>query len=143
MAEAFPGGGVCSDCAAPCVASFPLLVTSTTGAVGLWELPGLSLQRHDNMQDCPQSQLGLLSKEVGLSYRHKTAELTLTETKISVIERRGEKYNARHTDARPEPDQRLVPLQLLLPSVINTSVALALSRASLESITVVIDYDYD
>lgn len=51
------GGG--ADCAAPCVASFLL---PTTGAVGLWELPGLSLQRDDNMQDHPWSLLGPLSE---------------------------------------------------------------------------------
>lgn len=63
LEEGSSGGG--SDCAAPCVASFPLLTTSTTGAVGLWELPALSLQRHDNMQGCPQGQLGSLRRKGG------------------------------------------------------------------------------
>jgi len=32
---------------------------------GLWELPGLSLQRHESMQDCTQSQLGSLRRTGG------------------------------------------------------------------------------
>lgn len=63
LEEGSRGGGL--DCAAPCVASLPLLMNSTTGAVGLWELPGLSLQRHYNMQNCPQREFGILSEKGG------------------------------------------------------------------------------
>lgn len=44
----------CSHSGAPCVASLPPLMNSTTGVVGLWELPGLSLLRHYNMLNSPQ-----------------------------------------------------------------------------------------
>lgn len=43
-----------SHSGAPCVASLPPLVNSTTAVVGLWELPGLSLLRHYNMLNSPQ-----------------------------------------------------------------------------------------
>lgn len=59
------GGGL--GPAAPCVASFPLLIAATTGNGGLWELPALSLQRHDNMQGSIQSRAG--SPRGGLSAR--------------------------------------------------------------------------
>lgn len=39
---------------APCVASLPPLMNSTSVVVGLWELPGLSLLRHYNMLNSPQ-----------------------------------------------------------------------------------------
>lgn len=43
-----------SHSGAPCVASLPPLMNSTTVVVGLWELPGLSLLRHYNMLNSPQ-----------------------------------------------------------------------------------------
>lgn len=79
------GGG--SDCVAPCVASFPLLMNSTE-TIGLCVLPRPLLQRYDNMQDCPVSQFGLLSERKCLSERkHCICKYILAKDKPSIFEK--------------------------------------------------------
>lgn len=85
VAEAFPGGRQQQrwGLSAVCVSSFPL-----PRAAGPWELPGFSLQRHDNMRD--------------------GASLDLSERAGQLTERRGFSTTIVLTDTRTR--EKLVPL---------------------------------